>query len=310
MDETELAETITDIIPMTRHEPDLFFHRPKISILVQYFKRPKNIHRLVDGFKNCNKSPHKLELLVNVDNVDEHWEWAHLAYETEGFVVPVFSNNIHETRGYNRLAGMARGDILIIAQDDRVPPTSCQFFQDLIGLFDQWPQLGGVGMNMGRFRWQSPDEDANRQRDARWINEFYFKDKATGQPMQFVLLADFAPFAFRKTAFVELRGLDEGYTEPGQCGHYTDFDVSMRLWSAGYTLLHWYVPESHAFQNDGEEGNSHKGKAAEQCWRKNLRFGDVHFNRKFSHEVIQMVEQEVNETNHRLLIPFDSSKDG
>ncbi len=38
--------------------------------------------------------------------------WA--SYNTSGLVVPVFSNNIHEVRSYNRLARIARGDVLIL----------------------------------------------------------------------------------------------------------------------------------------------------------------------------------------------------
>ncbi len=40
-------------------------------------------------------------------------------YRTDGFVVPVFSPNLHEIRGYNRLARLARGDFLIMMQVGR-----------------------------------------------------------------------------------------------------------------------------------------------------------------------------------------------
>ena len=42
--------------------------------------------------------------------------WSQLAYSTRGFVVPVFSYNLHEARGYNRAAAIARGKYLIFAQ--------------------------------------------------------------------------------------------------------------------------------------------------------------------------------------------------
>jgi hypothetical protein len=34
----------------------------------------------------------------------------------------VFSKNIHETRAYNKLAGMARAPVLFFVQDDDAPP--------------------------------------------------------------------------------------------------------------------------------------------------------------------------------------------
>ena len=55
-----------------------------------------------------------LELLVNVDHPRDNEPWAWASYNTSGLVVPVFSNNVHEVRSYNRLAHMARGDILIL----------------------------------------------------------------------------------------------------------------------------------------------------------------------------------------------------
>ena len=55
-----------------------------------------------------------LELLVNVDNPQDVELWVQASYNTSGLVVPVFSYNVHEVRSYNRLAHMARGDILIL----------------------------------------------------------------------------------------------------------------------------------------------------------------------------------------------------
>ena len=41
---------------------------------------------------------------------------AELSSNTSGWVVPVFSANLHEIRAYNRLAGMARGAVLLLLQ--------------------------------------------------------------------------------------------------------------------------------------------------------------------------------------------------
>ena len=42
--------------------------------------------------------------------------WSELAHNSSGWVVPVLSANVHEIRAYNRLAGLARGRIMIILQ--------------------------------------------------------------------------------------------------------------------------------------------------------------------------------------------------
>lgn len=63
----------------------------------------------------CNKLVPS-ELVVNVDSPQEGAMWANLSYATQGFVVPVFSHNIHEARSYNRMASLARGKYLIFLQ--------------------------------------------------------------------------------------------------------------------------------------------------------------------------------------------------
>ena len=52
-----------------------------------------------------------IEIVVNVDSPDEAAVWANLSAATHGLVVPILSDNIHEVRGYNRMAHVARGDI-------------------------------------------------------------------------------------------------------------------------------------------------------------------------------------------------------
>lgn len=48
--------------------------------------------------------------------------------------MPVFSANLHEARGYNRAARMARGRYYVILQDDQRLPGS-----------GKWLRVGGVG---------------------------------------------------------------------------------------------------------------------------------------------------------------------
>lgn len=46
----------------------------------------------------------------------EGQRWADLSWSTHGLIIPVMSHNVHELRGYNRLAGMARGKYMILVQ--------------------------------------------------------------------------------------------------------------------------------------------------------------------------------------------------
>jgi hypothetical protein len=59
------------------------------------------------------------ELLVNIDHPATAATWIELAYNTSGWVVPVFSADVHEIRAYNRLGHMARGQVLVLLQVSR-----------------------------------------------------------------------------------------------------------------------------------------------------------------------------------------------
>ena len=83
-----------------------------VSILLNYFKRPQVITKLAASMRaSCTAAAVPCELVVNVDNPQEAGAWAAEA----GFVVPVFSANLHEARGYNRAARVARGLSLAMA---------------------------------------------------------------------------------------------------------------------------------------------------------------------------------------------------
>jgi hypothetical protein len=92
---------------------DLFPYQKNVSFVLQYFKHPDNIRTLVERLYGCRAQMGGLtsELLVNVDNPDEYETWMHAWNATDDFLVPVFSHNIHEQRGYNRLGRMAIGRV-------------------------------------------------------------------------------------------------------------------------------------------------------------------------------------------------------
>lgn len=53
---------------------------------------------------------------------------------------------------------------------------------------------------------------------------------------QFVALVDYAPIAVRAAALRAVGGLDEAMSPPGGCGVHSDYDVSLRMWMAGWQV--------------------------------------------------------------------------
>lgn len=90
---------------------DLFPGEKNVSFILQYFKHPDNVAPLVAALAGCRAQMPGLtaELLANVDNPEDAPLWMAARSASGDFVVPVFSHNVHEERGYNRLARMATG---------------------------------------------------------------------------------------------------------------------------------------------------------------------------------------------------------
>ena len=111
----ELARRLVGLIPQARLNTSLYEDQVRVSFLLNYFKRPWAIDGMVAAYLKC-RAVLPSEMVVNVDNPEEAAEWVKHVYPTQGFVVPVFSYNLHEARGYNRAARTAKGDIVVILQ--------------------------------------------------------------------------------------------------------------------------------------------------------------------------------------------------
>ncbi|KAG2453022.1 hypothetical protein HYH02_002357 [Chlamydomonas schloesseri] len=250
-----------------------FQSRPTFSIMLNYFKRPWAIRRMASSMAaSCGGSGLGCEAVVNVDNPHEAGEWAAVTLESKGFVVPVFSSNVHETRGYNRAAKVSRGKLLVVWQDDQIAPESPKWVHDLVKVFDAYPQLAIMGMNTYRLckhlegtnRWGAPD--------------FWLPDPKTGVRWTYAQNVDFAPLVVRATAYEELGGLDEGFSRAGDCGIWGDWELCNRAWMLGYQTGFMFMDGR---QGDGHAGGTHTGGNAEKCWGRQQLVTSSGFNKRY-----------------------------
>ncbi len=58
----------------TKLNTQLYPGRPKVSFILQYYKRPWMINQIVETLKPCQQLM-PVEMVVNVDNPDEHADW-------------------------------------------------------------------------------------------------------------------------------------------------------------------------------------------------------------------------------------------
>jgi hypothetical protein len=115
--------------------------------------------------------------------------------------------------------------------------------------------------------------------------------------MDYVELADFGPFAIRKTVFHELGGLDEGMSEPGQCGIWSDWEMCMRTWLSGYHVAHIFTNRG----GDGAAGGTHRNiGVATQCWGKQQGLSSGVFGKRYPDAVHMEIFNSVKALNKNL----------
>jgi len=151
----------------------------------------------------------RTELLVNVDQPGEAREWVHqwrsLQYREgvwgtarHGFVLVLFSHNVHENRAYNTLARLARGEVLVLVQDDDLAPYNCTWLPRVSSMAHH-PRLAVAG-TLGAVRlWGSKGVQAH-ERDK------FGRDRATGEGATPAELVDVGPLAFRRSAWLTTGG--------------------------------------------------------------------------------------------------------
>ncbi|GAX77116.1 hypothetical protein CEUSTIGMA_g4562.t1 [Chlamydomonas eustigma] len=269
----DTTESMLSACLMGRLNTRLYPGMPQVSFMLQYFRRPWMVAPIVSALMSCTEIPS--ELLVNVDSQEGAQVWSDLAHNTSGFVVPVFSANQHEIRAYNRLSGLARGQVLITLQDDQVPPSGCQWIRDVMSVFGAYPSVGAVGMKVYRLTKRRDDKVEGRN--------VYFRDPALGLDVQFVMLVDFAPMALLRSAFRYVGGLDEGLSEPGMCGIYSDFELSARLWAAGWQVMYYPLRKEDQFGLDqsGNPSGTHRPETEYKCWHRQMSLSGAVFSQRW-----------------------------
>lgn len=114
---------------------------PLVSIILQYYRMAPNIDALSKWKSECGDG---IELIVNVDSR----EFGDLKWLDKLADAVVFSSPpLHEVRAYNRLARMARAEIVAFVQDDAPPPLGCAWMEHMQRLFSSDMALAAVGWN-------------------------------------------------------------------------------------------------------------------------------------------------------------------
>lgn len=183
------------------------------------------------------------ELMVNDDGGSARSAalWKAALHRPSDFYVSM--PNVHEIRAYNRLASMARGQLLILLQGDNCLPNSTAWIARALELFKALPSLGLLGGSMG-FDGMHHIGDNFRQgwggaplhRIPSWVTTA----SMGAVPFMYVGAVNIGPLIVRRDAFLRLGGFNESFSERGQLGIHLDLDLALRMWNGGYEVGLFY----------------------------------------------------------------------
>ena len=197
----------------------------EVSFIIQYFRRPAQIAGIVSRLRSY---PGRNEILVNNDSASEVPKWlAALNKKGPGPIRYnlVVSGDIHEIRGYNRLAKLSRGELIVFMQDDDLPSPRPNWFNFAKSLFAKNPKLGLVGGFTGTIQGGPLTDKYGVEKKA-----IKYKTSFGNNKFMFVTLVNMGPFVTRSNFFLESGMFSANYSCRGEAGIGFDYEFSLRTW--------------------------------------------------------------------------------
>ena len=219
------------------------FH-PSLTVVMQYFQHAATVVQHVDRLLLHPK----VELIIHADSNttddDNALRLAHRQYGARCRVV--HSNNVHELRGYNRAARLARAPLILFTQDDALPPASPGWADFIIDAFRILGprRLDALGLLSGKL---CQGGQAAKQKCSK-LGQCGAADTRAGLtgvtgaataaplPVQYVDVLVMGPIAVRASTFASTGWFNESYSEPGKAAIGFEGAWASRLWASGHAV--------------------------------------------------------------------------
>lgn len=275
---------------------------PTVCAIIQSFNHQQNIEKIARGLVN---NPAVQEIIVCEDgSTDESLDkWMEQLRDYKHFIV--VSNNLHETRCYNRAMRMSSAEYFILMQDDDlIPdiqdtepdtdvPVQLNWVTHALELFDADPKLGvltgfigqlwaknGTGYEFGE---QTSDHGGTRKGKTMRIP---FLSSRTLHPFMYVECAWIAPVFIRSEALHRVGGLDVGLFRVKEPGVWQDCVLSYAAWTAGWRVGVYDAGFQRGVGGHGSTSSPSKAKMRDVVWKRAKEAVDTRYDRSYIHDHI------------------------
>ena len=296
--------------------PDVYepHETPTVCAIIQSFNHEANIERISRALIDNNAIQ---EIIICEDGSTDSSldKWMEQLREMKHFIV--LSNNLHETRCYNRAMRMSSAEYFILMQDDDLPPeqpqsdseqmTSLNWVNHALELFDADPKLGVISGFIGQlwdlkdkgyeFGEQNSDHGGTRKGKT---NRIPFLSSRTIHPFMYVECGWIAPLFIRSEALHRFGGLDVGLFHARQPGVWQDCILSYAAWTAGWRVGVYDSGFQRGVGGHGSTSSPEKTKMRGTVWKRAKDAADSRYDRAFVHHYVLSLN------NQTLLPRFDS----
>ncbi|CDF36037.1 unnamed protein product [Chondrus crispus] len=285
-------------------QPDVYepHETPTVCAIVQSFNHQNNVERIA---KALVANPAIQEIIVCEDgSTDASLDhWMEQLRDFKHFIV--VSNNLHETRCYNRAMRMSSAEYFILMQDDDLPPdlphaddadnmpAQLNWVTHALELFDADPKLGVLTGFIGQlwlkngtgFEFGEQQSDHGGQRKGKTAR-IPFLSSRTLHPFMYAECAWIAPVFVRSEALHRVGGLDVGLFREKEPGVWQDCVLSYAAWTAGWRVGVYNAHFTRGVGGHGSTSSPAKAKMRDVVWRRAKQAVDIRYERQYIHEHI------------------------
>lgn len=283
--------------------PDVYepHETPTVCAIVQSFNHQQNIEKIAQSLVN---NPAIQEIIVCEDgSTDDSLDnWMEQLRDYKHFIV--ISNNLHETRCYNRAMRMSSAEYFVFMQDDDLPPdlsnsdeedvpVQLNWVTHALELFDADPKLGvltgfigqlwaknGTGLEFGE---QTSDHGGTRKGKTMRIP---FLSSRTLHPFMYAECAWIAPVFIRSESLHRVGGFDVGLFRVREPGVWQDCVLSYAAWTAGWRVGVYDAGFRRGIGGHGSTSSPAKTKMREVVWKRAKEAADNRYDRTYIHEYV------------------------